>query len=93
MFFIQTNDICCMVELSKEEIQNIYQETQLKIGEKIREIRERKGITQTQLACWIQSDRQYMYKIEAGKVGVSITKLAVIAKALDVKLTELVNID
>lgn len=93
MFFMHSNDICYMVELSKEEIQNIYQDTQRKIGEKIREIREGRNMTQTQLAIYIQSDRQYMYKIESGKVGVSITKLAVIAKALEVKLTELVDID
>ncbi|MBI1836105.1 MAG: helix-turn-helix transcriptional regulator [Flavobacteriia bacterium] len=31
-----------------------------------------------------------MYKIESGKVGMSISKLAVITKALNVSLTELV---
>lgn len=41
----------------------------------------------------IQSDRQYQYKIETGKVSVSIAKLAVIATALEVSLKELVDFE
>ncbi len=82
-----------MPELSKEYIQQIKQITPVVIGKRIRQIREQKGVTQTQLANWTESDRQYIYKIETAKVGISVSKLAVIARALDVKLTDLVAID
>lgn len=80
-----------MVELTREEVGRIGREAQQLTGKRIRAIRESLGMTQTQLAVCIQSDRQYMYKIESGKVGVSIAKLAVIAKALGVSLKELVD--
>ena len=78
-----------MPELSASEIENIKHDTAIKIGGEIRKIREQKKLTQVQLANHIQSDRQYLYKIEKGKVGVSFSKLVIIAKALDVSLTEL----
>lgn len=82
-----------MVELTREEISTIGREAQQLVGKRIRTVRESLGITQTQLAACIQSDRQYMYKIESGKVGVSIAKLAVIAKALGVSLNDLVDFE
>ena len=85
--------ICCMGELSDADIDKIKKEVSVKIGLKIRNIRQEKGLTQIQLADKIGSDRQYLYKIEKAKVGISVTKLAIIAKALDVPLTSLVDID
>jgi transcriptional regulator with XRE-family HTH domain len=81
-----------MSELSKEDIKDIQNSVSIKIGNKIRDIREKSGLTQTELADRIQSDRQYMYKIESAKVGLSVGKLAVIAKALNVELVELTDI-
>jgi len=78
-----------MPELSEDEIKKIKQETSIKIGLKIRILREQKKLTQVELADYIQSDRQYLYKIEQGKVGLSLSKLIIIAKALDVSLAEL----
>ncbi len=82
-----------MANLSKEEIKYIKETISIKLGIRIREVRVEKGLTQVDLADKIQSDRQYMYKIENGKVGISISKLAIIAKALEVSLTNLVDID
>ncbi|MDX2359334.1 MAG: helix-turn-helix transcriptional regulator [Crocinitomicaceae bacterium] len=78
-----------MSDLSKDDITRIQQEASLKLGQRIREIREQKGLTQTELAHRIQSDRQYLYKIEFAKIGVSFGKTAVIAKALGVSVSEL----
>lgn len=82
-----------MGDVSSEEIKRIKKEIPLLVGENIRRIREEKGYTQVELANRIQSDRQYMYKIETAKVGISVVKLAIIAKALDVSLKQLVDIN
>jgi len=82
-----------MNELTNNEIKKIKESVSIKIGAKIREIREEKGLTQVELAALINSDRQYLYKIESAKVGITITKLAILALALDVPMTRLVDID
>ncbi len=80
-----------MAELTKEEIIQLSDEIRRLIGQRIKTIREEKGITQTQLSHLMHSDRQYLNKIEHGKVGVSISKLAVIARALEVEIKVLVD--
>lgn len=88
---MKTIQICFMVEFNKEEIAQLTQEANIKVGERIKEIRQEKGISQTQLANRINSDRQYLYKIENAKVGISIGKLVLIARALEVKPEELLK--
>ena len=78
------------MELSKEEIQKLKETIPLVIGRNIRKAREEKGLTQTELSNLKLSDRQYMYKIETAKVSVSIVKLAILAKALEVSIAQLV---
>ena len=80
-----------MSDLSKEEIERIKETVGVVIGNNIKKAREKAGLTQTELANKIISDRQYLYKIETGKVGISVIKLAVIAKALNIPLEELVK--
>ena len=75
-----------MSELSSDEIKKIKEYVLFQTGVNIRRIRTAKKITQIELAARIQSDRQYLYKIENGKVGVSVAKLATIAKALEVPI-------
>lgn len=82
-----------MNDLSSKEIKQIKEAVALKVGDKIRQIREERGFTQVELANKIQSDRQYLYKIEHAKVGISISKLAIIAKALDVPMKMLVDVE
>lgn len=48
-------------------------------------------LTQTELARRVWKDRQYLYKIESGKVTPSIFTIAVIALALEVTLSELLE--
>lgn len=77
-----------MAELTNEDLKKIKSTTPLSIGKRIKSIRESKGITQIELGDRINSDRQYLYKIESGKVSVSVSKLVIILTALDVTLEE-----
>ena len=52
---------------------------------------EKKKLSQTELAMMIGKDRQYLYKIEKGKVTSSIFTISVIAFALDISLSELIG--
>jgi transcriptional regulator with XRE-family HTH domain len=82
-----------MSDLTKEEIELIKKNVPKRIGMNIKKYRIQKGIKQSELAAMIQSDRQYQYKIESGIVGISVVKLALIAVALDISISELVCID
>lgn len=60
--------------------------------QKIKEMRERKGITQEQLANEANVSRQYIHLLETGKREECTVKLARrIAKALECDWTELYN--
>ena len=48
-------------------------------------------LTQTELAYRVWKDRQYLYKIESGKVTPNIFTIAMIALALEVTLSELLK--
>lgn len=57
-----------------------------KLGEKIRNIRERKSIAQEKLAILAGIDRSFLGRIERGEKNISVLKLKKIAKALDTPL-------
>ncbi|MFT5821531.1 MAG: transcriptional regulator with XRE-family HTH domain [Crocinitomix sp.] len=80
-----------MKDLTTKDIDKIKNTIPEEVGDNIRKMREEKGLTQTELANKILSDRQYLYKIETGKVGLSVVKLAVIATALGVEITDLLD--
>lgn len=61
-------------------------------GLRIKEIRNDRGLTQTELAQLVGKDRQYLYKIEKGKVTPNIVTIAALALALEVSLKELLDI-
>ncbi len=63
-----------------------------KIGENIKRLRKVKGLNQSQLARACGMDRQHMEKIENAKVSVNVYTLYIIAEALKVKMSELVNV-
>tara|TARA_Y100000815_G_scaffold245584_1_gene244523 strand:+ start:7376 stop:7618 length:243 start_codon:yes stop_codon:yes gene_type:complete len=75
------------VELSKKDIDKLKKDIPKIIGKNIRCIRERKNLSQTELANLINSDRQYLYKIESGKVGISVVKLMCISLALETPIS------
>lgn len=75
--------------IPEDKIETIKATTPSKLGDKVRYFRRMKDLTQTQLADLVGNDRQYIYKIEKGKVSPSISTIAVIAYALKISLSEL----
>ncbi len=63
------------------------------IGEKIREVREKKNFTQQQMADELEITPNGYGKIERGESSVSFDKLQKIAQLLKVQLAELVDLD
>ena len=61
------------------------------VGKKIKFLREQKGMTQQELADLVKADRQYIYKIEAGKKNITLDYLDKIAQALQVSQSEFLN--
>ena len=61
------------------------------IGERIREIRESKGISQQDLAAACNFEKSNMSRIEAGRTNFTISTLFKISQALGVRLTDLVD--
>jgi transcriptional regulator with XRE-family HTH domain len=67
-------------------------EVKYKIGQRIIELRTQKGWTQSDLARACEKDRQAIQKFEGGNVNPTVYSLYEIAKALDISLSDLVNI-
>lgn len=63
----------------------------IKIGERIRMIRTQKGIKQQDLAAKCNFEKSNMSRIEAGRSNITILNLLKISQALDVDLTDLLN--
>jgi transcriptional regulator with XRE-family HTH domain len=61
------------------------------IGNQVRKFREKKKLSQTVLAEMIGKDRQYLYKIEKGKVTPTVFTISIIALALEVSLSDLLE--
>ncbi len=59
-----------------------------KIGNRIKHLREEKGIAQRDLALNADLDRSYIAGIESGQRNVSIVNVARIAAALDISLKD-----
>lgn len=57
-----------------------------KLGERIRDLRKERGITQVQLAHSIDKDQQSIQRLEAGNVNPSLYYLQQIANGLSVSL-------
>ncbi|MDC6366705.1 MULTISPECIES: helix-turn-helix transcriptional regulator [Flavobacteriaceae] len=70
--------------MTKEELKQ-------KVGERIVELRARKGWSQSDLARACGKDRQAMEKLENGKVNPTLYTLLEVAKALEVRLSELLD--
>lgn len=58
-------------------------------GNKVRETRKEKGLSQERLAELAGLDRSYMGRIERGEKNISLTKLYQISHALDVSPADL----
>ncbi len=78
-------------EIDENTIAELKTKIPVEVGRQIRKFREKRKLSQAELAERIGKDRQYLYKIETGKVSSSIFTLAVIALALEISLSELLR--
>ena len=62
-----------------------------KLGERIREIRKAKNMTQAELAHAIGKDQQSIQRLEAGKINPSYIYLREVATGLGTQLRELID--
>ncbi|SHH54202.1 Helix-turn-helix [Caloranaerobacter azorensis DSM 13643] len=62
-----------------------------KIGERIRYFRNKRGITQVQLADMTSIEQTVISRYENGKIIPPISKLVIIARALEVDISDLLK--
>lgn len=74
-------------KISKMDKSNILE----KFGEKIKEYRKLKGLSQEQLAEKANLHRTYIGMIERAEKNITLLNIEKIANALDVKITDLIN--
>ena len=60
-----------------------------KLGERIKEFRNKTGLSQEKFALSIGMDRTYFASVEAGRRNISICNIKKIADGLDISLSEL----
>jgi transcriptional regulator with XRE-family HTH domain len=60
-----------------------------RFGDKLREVRERKGVSQERLAEMAGLHRTYVSSVERGKRNISIENIEKLAKALQVRMGDL----
>jgi len=77
--------------VSEEQILKLKASLPTRLGLAIKMARKRRNLTQTELAELTLKDRQYIYKIEKGKVTPNIVTIGVIAKALEISISELLE--
>lgn len=63
--------------------------THAKLGERIKELRKKLGMTQEDLAFKVGVDRSYMGFVERGEKNPTVATISKIAKSLKVQLSEL----
>ena len=78
-----------MQSLTEIELTKLSNDVPKIVGEQIVVFRKLRGLTQTELAEMVGKDRQYLYKIEKGRVTPNIVTLSIIAFALKITLSEL----
>lgn len=79
------------MQLPEEKIQKYSTSIPVLVGQQIKKFRKMRKLTQTELAHRVWKDRQYLYKIESGRVTPSIFTIAMIALALEVTLSQLLE--
>ena len=58
------------------------------VGKRIRELRNKLGVSQEELAAMVELDRTYITSVESGKRNISIVNIEKLAAALNVSLAE-----
>jgi len=80
-----------MVQLSDKRLNQLKDSIPILVGNRIKQLRNERGLTQTKLAELVGKDRQYLYKIEKGKVTPNIVTISALAIALEISLTDFFN--
>ncbi len=80
-----------MPNVSEEDILKLKKSLPIKLGRAIKLARKKNNLSQTELATLTLKDRQYIYKIEKGKVTPNIVTIGIIAKALNLSIPELLE--
>lgn len=62
-----------------------------RFGQRVRELRKAKGLSQETFATGCGLDRTYISGIERGRRNVSLRNIEVIAKSLGISISELTN--
>lgn len=78
-----------MKNLEENTITELKTRIPVDVGNQVKKFREKKKLSQTELAVMIGKDRQYLYKIEKGKVTSNIFTIALIVSALDISMADL----
>ncbi len=60
-----------------------------KFGERVRELRIQKNLSQEKFALQIDMDRTYLASVESGKRNISLENINKIANGLEITLSEL----
>ena len=64
-----------------------------KVGQRIKELRKKQGLSQEEFAFKCELDRTYITSLERGKRNISLINLEKIAKAFNMTLSEFFNFD
>ena len=83
--------LASMQELQEHKSLELKEKIPVIVGERIRKARKKNKLSQTELALLLGKDRQYMYKIEKGKVTPSIFTVSSICYVLEMSLSELLR--
>jgi len=61
------------------------------VGARIQELRTKKGFTQDQFAAHAGLNRTHLYRIESGRLSITLRTLKIIADALEIRVRDLVR--
>jgi len=86
--------VTVLLLLHLSHVINIRNEILIKaFGERVRELRKEKGYTMEDFAGLAGIDYRQLSNIERGKVNTTISSIQVIAKALNVSMSELIQME
>ncbi|TJY37937.1 helix-turn-helix transcriptional regulator [Pontimicrobium aquaticum] len=77
-----------MAQLSDKRLNQLKESIPKIVGLRIKELRNERGLTQTELAELVGKDRQYLYKIEKGRVTPNVVTISALVYALEISLTD-----
>ncbi len=69
------------------------QELYKRVADRIKQLRIEKGITQQQLAGLIDYEKSNMSRLESGRVNIKLNTIYKISRALNISMSELLNVE